>query len=812
METIALIALALLLGTGEPTKEDVAYAPSNATAVQRTYNPSATRTSDIIHTDLAISFDWQKQHLHGTAQITVRPYFEATNKLTLDAKGFDVHKVTKEEKELAYTYENDKLTIQLGKRYTRKENYTVTIHYTAKPNELESEGGAAITDSKGLYFINPRGNEDKPQQIWTQGETEFSSCWFPTIDKPNERMTQNIAITVQDKYTTLSNGLLIKSKQNKDGTRTDFWEQSLAHAPYLAMIAVGEFNITTDKWRGIDVEYYLEENFHKHARSIFGRTPEMMDHYSKILGVDYPWQKYAQIVVRDFVSGAMENTTAVIHGEFVQMDEREMLDRHEEDIIAHELIHHWFGDLVTCESWANLPLNEAFATYGEYIWREEGFGRMSADKHLDADLNSYFRESRSKQVDMIRFDYTDKDDMFDSHSYAKGGRVLHMLRYYLGDEAFYLGLQKYLKDNAFSTVEIHQLRLAMEEVCGEDLNWVFNQWFLNKGHPILAFSYEYEDSTNTQWVYIEQLQNLETTPLYRLNMDVSLYFEDSVFTYNIDVVDGLEAFAFEAESAPTNVIVDSEHILLAEIIDEKPEDWWLDQLSAPRYMDQKKLLENLSGTALDEAINHNLKHDYWGLRELAVKEVTRAESPNRFKKTLLKLASNDDHTKVRAAAIEVLSTHEDPKQHEELFESATKEMSYAVAGSGLDALALANTSKALITARILEKESKNELLQAVMRTYAKLGDHQEFSFFENRLQVATNYDLYITAAYFSEYLKNQSINTAAKGASMIIDASINGPDWASYYLNLMVEELIEHHISKSENKREAQRKFEEVRK
>ena len=379
-------------------------------------------------------------------------------------------------------------------------------------------------------------------------------------------MTQNIAITVQNKYTTLSNGLLVKSEQNKDGTRTDYWEQSLGHTPYLAMMAVGDFNITTDKWRGIDVDYYLEDDYHKHARGIFGRTPEMMEHYSEILGVDYPWEKYAQVVVRDFVSGAMENTTAVIHGEFVQMDEREMLDRHEEDIIAHELIHHWFGDLVTCENWANLPLNEAFATYGEYIWREKGFGRMAADKHLDADLNSYFREARSKQVDMIRFDYTDKDDMFDSHSYAKGGRVLHMLRHYLGDEAFYLGLQKYLEDNAFSTVEIHQLRLAMEEVCGEDLNWFFNQWFLNSGHPILAFSYEYEDSTNTQWVYIEQLQNLETTPLYKLNMDVALYFEDSVFTYNIDVEDGFDAFAFTTNSAPTNVVVDSEHILLAEIM------------------------------------------------------------------------------------------------------------------------------------------------------------------------------------------------------------------------------------------------------
>lgn len=810
METIALLALAFLLSGGELNKAAVEYTPSNSEASQEAYNPSATRISDIVHTDLAVRFDWENQHLHGKADITAKPYFCATNELILDAKGFDIHAVNMGEQALSYSYKDDKLSIQLDKTYTRTESYTISIDYTAKPNELDAEGGAAITDAKGLYFINPLGEEDKPQQIWTQGETEYSSCWFPTIDKPNERMTQNIAITVQDKYTTLSNGLLVKSEQNKDGTRTDYWEQSLGHTPYLAMMAVGEFNITTDKWRGIDVDYYLEDDFHKYARGIFGRTPEMMEHYSKILGVEYPWEKYAQVVVRDFVSGAMENTTAVIHGEFVQMDEREMLDRHEEDIIAHELIHHWFGDLVTCENWANLPLNEAFATYGEYIWREEGFGRMAADKHLDADLNNYFREARSKQVDMIRFDYTDKDDMFDSHSYAKGGRVLHMLRYYLGDEAFYLGLQKYLEENAFSTVEIHQLRIAMEEVCGEDLNWFFNQWFLNSGHPILAFSYEYEDNTNTQWVYVEQLQNLETTPLYILNMDVALYFKDSVFTYNIDVEDGFEAFAFTAESAPTNVVVDSEHMLLAEIIDEKPEDWWLDQLYAPLYMDQKHVLKNLSGPALETAISHNLKHEYWGVRELAIKAIEKTDSSAQFETILLDVAANDDRTVVRAAAIDVLATLEEAAKHEDLFEKATKEMSYAIAGSGLDALAVVNEEKALVAARMFEKESKNELEEAVMRTYATLGDLQEFSFFEKGLQTASNYDLYITAAYFSEYLKNQDLNTAVKGVPMIIEASKNGPSWASYYFNIMVERLVDHHLSSAENKKQAQQKFDEA--
>lgn len=810
METIALLALAFLISEGQLNEENVQYAASNEEAVQELYNPSETRLSDIIHTDLAVRFDWEKQHLHGTAEITAKPYFKPTNELVLDAKGFDIHMVKVGEEELSYQYENNKLRILLAKTYSRDDSYTVTIQYTAKPNELNVKGSAAISSAKGLYFINPFGEEDKPQQIWTQGETEASSCWFPTIDKPNERMTQNIAITVQDKYTTLSNGLLVKSQKNDDGTRTDFWEQAFGHTPYLAMMAVGEFNITTDQWRGIDVDYYLEEKYHPFARGIFGRTPQMMEHYSNILGVKYPWEKYAQVVVRDFVSGAMENTTAVIHGEFVQMDEREMLDRHEEDIIAHELIHHWFGDLVTCESWANLPLNEAFATYGEYIWREEGFGRMAADKHLDTDLNNYLRESRRKQEDMIRFDYSDKEDMFDSHSYAKGGRVLHMLRYYLGDEAFYEGLQKYLKDNAFSTVEIHQLRLAMEEVSGEDLNWFFNQWFLASGHPILAFSYDYNTEEKELTVISEQLQDLLTTPLYKLHVAIDITVEGKVERHPVIIQNGKESFRFNLNNEPQNVNVDAEKVLLAEIIDEKSEAWWLEQLNAPRYIDQKQLLKNLSGSALETAITHNLNHSFWGVRELAVQAIENTDNPLKFESALLEIAEKDERTLVRAAAIELLSELENATEHEELFTEATQAMSYAISGAGLEALASIKPERGLMLAQKLELQSKNELEEAVMRIYAFHGGQEQFSYFDKKLKKASNYDLYLTAAFFTEYLMKQELEIAIKGVPMIVSAIDNGPSWAGYYFNLMVEKIVGHHLKLSDNKKQTKMLFEQA--
>ena len=227
-------------------------------------------------------------------------------------------------------------------------------------------------------------------------------------------------------------------------------------------------------------------------------------------------------------------------------------------------------------------------------------------------------------------------------------------------------------------------------------------------------------------------------------------------------------------------------------------------------MDQKYVLKNLSGSALETAINYNLNHEYWGIRELAIKAVERTDNPAQFETILLDLAVNDDRTIVRAAAIDVLASFEGAVKHEELFEKATEEMSYAIAGSGLDALALVNEKKSLITARLLEKESKNELEEAVMRTYASLGDLQEFSYFEKGLKTASNYDLYITAAYFSEYLKNQDLKTAVKGVQLIVEASKNGPSWADYYFNIMVDRLIEHHLNSVENKKEAQQKFDKV--
>src|SRR6266700_88469 len=370
---------------------------SKDTTWKKIYRESAPRINDLVHTKLEARFDYDKSYMYGKAWITLKPHFYATDSLALDAKGMDIHKVAVLKggtmTTLKYDYDGWILNIHLDKTYKGGENYTVFIDYTSKPNELKVKGSAAITDAKGLYFINPKGEEkDKPTQVWTQGETESNSVWIPIIDKPDQRTTDEIIMTVPAKYVTLSNGKMVSQVKNADGTRTDTWKMELPHAPYLFFMGIGEYSVIKDAYKGKEVSYYVEKEFAPEARKIFGYTPEMIAFYSRILGVDFPWAKYAQIIGRDYVSGAMENTTATLHQESAQQDARELVDRNIwEDVIAHELFHQWFRDLVTTESWSNITLNESFADYSETLWNTYRYGKDAGDEHIEENREGYLR-------------------------------------------------------------------------------------------------------------------------------------------------------------------------------------------------------------------------------------------------------------------------------------------------------------------------------------------------------------------------------------------------------------------------------------
>src|ERR1700761_4280712 len=388
--------LAGVMGCSLMTQAQQETPPAGNEPWKKVYRAAATKYDDLINTKLEVKFDYDKAYMYGKAWVTLKPHFYPTDTVTLDAKGMDIHKVAIDKdgktEPLKYDYDGMKLLVHLDRTYKYTEKYTLFIDYTAKPNELKiHQGSAAITDAKGLYFINPKGEEkNKPTEIWTQGETEANSVWFPTIDKPNQKTTEEITMTVPQKYVTLSNGLLVGQKTNSDGTRTDHWKMDLPHAPYLFFMGVGDYAIIKDSYKGKDVNYYVEKEYAPVARQIFGHTPEMIAFYARITGVEYPWPKYDQIVGRDYVSGAMENTTSTLHEASAQQDARQLTDGNAwESVVAHELFHQWFGDLVTTESWSNLTVNESFADYSETLWSEYKYGKDAGDAVNFTGLDKY---------------------------------------------------------------------------------------------------------------------------------------------------------------------------------------------------------------------------------------------------------------------------------------------------------------------------------------------------------------------------------------------------------------------------------------
>ena len=776
MKNISLLSIALLslsscsvLQKGHNIQLEEVLLESPQVTERAYYHESPERINDLLHTKLNVSFDWDKKHLLGEATLDFKPYFHAQNSVTIDAKGFDIHQIALvgekgTKTDLTYTYNDLQITVQLDRLYNRNETYSLYINYTAKPDDLVIEGGAAITDAKGLYFINPDGSENKPMQIWTQGETESSSCWFPCIDKPNERCTQELAITVQDKYTTLSNGILTSSISNNNGTRTDLWIQKKEHAPYLFMMAVGEFSVTEDKWRSLDVNYYVEPEEEKHAQRIFGKTPEMMEFYSNLLGFDYPWEKYSQVIVRDYVSGAMENTTAVIHGEFVYSDEREFIDDPNEMIIAHELFHHWFGDWVTCESWPNLPLNEGFATYGEYLWMEGKYSADEAAHYIHSDLKQYLSESTRKQVDHIRFDNENPNHMFDSHSYAKGGRILHMLRYAIGDDAFFSGLEYYLTEYANQAVEVHQLRLAMEHISGQDLNWFFNQWFLASGHPLISVEQKIED--NKVSIIVSQNQSLETTPLYRIPVEIGIYTNGKETRYKIELNKQSETFTFETASKAELVVFDTDHYLLGEISFDKSDEQWAYQLqNAAHYFDRMEAVDSLANSSnfamQSEAVKQALQDPFWAIKTqgLSYFEKVDPRTQGTLEATLIKLASTDEKSDVRAEAIYCLSNFYDKnenapsREHHELYAELVKDPSYIVAGEALRALQYVKPTEAYKLAKNELTDVSSDLKDAALYTIAKNGSLTDSNLIHTEFEKSTDFDAVEMIENFVYYLE-----------------------------------------------------------
>lgn len=708
------------------------------------YRATATKEWELMYTHVALDFDWKGKTADGEARLQLMPYFYATDSLVLDAKSMRIDAVEWNSGSwnsiTSHNYSNDKLTLRFRKPVTRDSQIYIYIKYKALPYANASGGSKAINDDRGLYFINTDyAIAGKPAQIWTQGETESNSHWVPTIDKPNQRTATRVELTVPDSFTTLSNGVLLKQEPLAGGMRKDVWSMHSSIQVYAMTFAIGKYEVIKDRETklGREVSYYVEPKFAPYAKDMFRNTPDMIDYFSQVTGVAYPWNKYSQVVVRDYISGAMENTSASTFGEFMNKNHREIADADNDDIVAHELFHQWFGDYVTAESWSNLTLNESFATYGEQLWRRYRYGKSSVDKTIRDDLNAYLSSNSTEPL--VRFHYRDKEDMFDRVSYQKGSVILHYLHQLMGDEAFSRAMLIYLTRNALKPAEATQWRLAVEEATGKDWNWFFNQWYYRGGHPQLDIKYTYDDEQKQLKVEVTQKQKegvfilpFKTDIVYgseRITEDWLLETKSKVFTYPYK--NGLKPL----------IIPDVYHWVVGTIEENKTTSEWLNTYKASgddivsRLRSIEQIGKDIDDANNQEIINAALKDKDAYIREVVVgllAPITNTKLQDKWKADVRYIATNDPNNQTRARAIYTLGYWKDNNSKDMMLESVS-DSSYAVAGASLSALNRMDKDTAYSLAKkYYYTQPAGELENIIWEVIGERGKDDDIKLFEEK--------------------------------------------------------------------------------
>lgn len=757
-----------------------------ATAGKPVYRAAATRVWDIVHTRIALSFNRKAKTASAREWIKLHPYSYATDTLVLDAKSMKIDSVQLVVKGksvlLSYVYANDLLKIRMDRQYKATDTITLQLQYTAMPYAEKSVGSSAITEDRGLYFINTDGRSpNKPAHIWTQGETESNSHWLITIDKPNTRFTTQLELTVPDTLVTLSNGALASQLKLQGGMRTDIWKMDKPIQAYAVMFAIGKYSVVKDKWNGKEVNYYVEPEFAPYARDMFARTTEMLGFFSAKTGVSYPWNKYSQVVVRDYVSGAMENTSASLFGEFMNLTPRELADKNNDDIVAHELFHQWFGDYVTCESWSNLTVNESFANYGEQLWRNWKYGPVSADELAWNDLQGYIGVSRGKDPELVRFYYDDKEEMFDAISYNKGGAILHYLHTLIGDAAFEQAMKIYLTRNALSSAEAHNWRQAVEAATGQDWNWFFDQWYYHAGHPVLKVTYNYNDTLQQLSVDVTQTQD-DSAMIYDLPLETTVLYGKEHKEEHWRIKSKSAHFVYPYRNGVKPVPVpDNRHVLPGELKENKKPVHWLVQLQqcndyVSRRLAVQGAAKQMSDSAAQELLDLALENDMASIRRYALEQIDRASS-DRYRKrwtaTIMKMASTDADRSVRAAAYEVLGDWKVAAARTALLQGV-RDSSYAAAGNALEALNVIDKDTAYLVAKeLLKTKPAGALATAIWTIIGSKGADEDTALLQEKSSHIFGSKTMGMAAILNNYLKNVVADASfQKVAAMYADRVI----------------------------------------
>jgi len=665
-----------------------------------------------------------QQTLRGTCATTVRAVQEVLTSLTLDAVDLQIAQVRQAGSTIPYDYDGQRLRMTFAEPLHRAAEATVEVDYSVTKPRL------------GLYFITPdAAYPDKPVQLWTQCQDEDARYWFPCFDAPNEKATTEITVTVPQPYFALSNGKLVSSSRDDTaGTSTYHWLQDQPHATYLMTLVVGEFSEHTETVDGIPVQWYVARGREADGQRAFGDTPEMVRFFSQQLGVPYPWNKYAQIAVSDFVFGGMENTTATTQTDLTLHDARAHLDFSSNGLVAHELAHQWFGNLLTCKHWAHAWLNEGFATYFDALFHEHHKGTDEFCYYMHQNAKGYFREDGEHyRRPIVTNVYIEPIDLFDHHLYEKGSLVLHMLRYLLGDAAFWSSMTQYVTANRHQVVETVDLERAIETATGRNLQAFFQQWVYKGGHPEYQVEFAWDDATRMATVTIRQQQHTGTehgveTPLFDMPVTLLFALPEGEQRVSLRIHEQLHTFHIALSAKPRWLSFDPGNWILKKLQLKMPKDMLIAQLQHdPDVMGRIYAAEALGEVGSLEAVaglRQALEHDsFWGVQAEIARILGKIHTPAALEALLAN--THLSHPKARRAIAMALGEFKDDQAAAALSEVVQAgDASYFVEAEAAAALGKTRRDSALaVLQQAVQKPSWNETIRnGVFRGLADLQD------------------------------------------------------------------------------------------
>ncbi len=672
------------------------------------YNPDRPGQVDHIFLDLVL--DIPNQSFTSTCTITLTPVRSGIKQLTLDAVDLEIESVLIDSVSQKFDYDGEKIEIHLSQPTTIKP-IKIAIAYSVDHPQ------------RGLYFIQPTEHyPDKPTQVWTQGEDEDSRFWFPCLDYPGQLATSEIRVRVPDRYMAISNGELIET-ETADNDKIYHWLQKQVHPTYLMTLAVGDFIEIADEWNGIPVTYYVEKGREEDGKRSMGKTPRMVEFLSKKYGYTYPYPKYAQVCVDDFILGGMENTSTTLLTDRCLLDERSAMDNmRTESLVLHELAHQWFGDLVVIKHWSHAWIKEGMASYAEVLWTETEYGKDDGGYYILNEARTYIDEDSSRyRRPIVTNVYREAIELYDRHLYEKGACVYHMIRGILGDELFDRAIQTFVNDNAHQTVETVDLLRAIDKATGYNLMFLFDQYVFRGGHPDYQIAYAWDGDNNLAKLTVTQKQAKNSdsgsnSELFDLKIPVAFGYvnngaETSLQTFNLRIHQKEQSFYFPLDNKPDFISFDLNNYFLKTVTLQYPVPELKNQLKydpdpvsriyAAAALAEKGSLEAVK--ALGESL---VKDSFWGVRVEIAKTLGKIKIHQAAE--ALNAGLEDKDARVRRAVIEALSNFKTDAAYDTIASCLTKgDASYyteAAAASSLGGMVAGNLKTKQEQAIALVKE------------------------------------------------------------------------------------------------------------